>query len=167
MSEERHIQLELPFDDIAMESGEKPVKAMSSVARKKTDAPANTRMRAKRRRIRVTFDDGTTICDTSATATMIMTIEKIGVERVASLNMENCHVPLVSRQVVDRYAEWTKQMADGWYLMAQSDTKQKYMQLKSIMPYEIVLMVPYLTTLIGLGVYYYAQKKRKERLSGK
>ena len=41
------------------------------------------------------------------------------------------------------------------------------MQLKSIMPYEIVLMVPYLTTLIGLGVYYYAQKKRKERLSGK
>ena len=28
------------------------------------------------------------------------------------------------------------------------------MQLKSIMPYEIVLMVPYLTTLIGLGVYY-------------
>lgn len=35
MSEERHIQLELPFDDIAMESGEKPVKAMSSVARKK------------------------------------------------------------------------------------------------------------------------------------
>lgn len=41
------------------------------------------------------------------------------------------------------------------------------MQLKSIMPYEIVLMVPYLTTLIGLGIYYYAQKKRKERLSGK
>ena len=41
------------------------------------------------------------------------------------------------------------------------------MQLKSIMPYEIVLMVPYLTTMIGLGVYYYAQKKRKERLSGK
>jgi simple sugar transport system permease protein len=41
------------------------------------------------------------------------------------------------------------------------------MQLMSIMPYEIVLMVPYLTTLIGLGVYYYAQKKRKERLSGK
>ena len=132
MSEERHIQLELPFDDIAMESGEKPVKAMSSVARKKTDAPANTRMRAKRRRIRVTFDDGTTICDTSATATMIMTIEKIGVERVASLDMENCHVPLVSRQVVDRYAEWTKQMADGWYLMAQGDTEQKYRQLKVI-----------------------------------
>lgn len=41
------------------------------------------------------------------------------------------------------------------------------MQLKALMPYEIVLMVPYFTTLVGLGVYYYAQKKRKERLSGK
>lgn len=41
------------------------------------------------------------------------------------------------------------------------------MQLKQTMPYEIILMVPYLTTLIGLGIYYYSQKKKKERLSGK
>ena len=41
------------------------------------------------------------------------------------------------------------------------------MQLKGTMPYEIVLMVPYITTLAGLGVYYYSQKKKKERLSGK
>ncbi len=41
------------------------------------------------------------------------------------------------------------------------------MQLTGVMPYEIILMVPYLTTLIGLGVYYYIQKKKKERLSGK
>ena len=41
------------------------------------------------------------------------------------------------------------------------------MQLTAMMPYEIILMVPYLTTLIGLGVYYYSQKKKKERLSGK
>ena len=41
------------------------------------------------------------------------------------------------------------------------------MQLTSVMPYEIILMVPYLTTLVGLGVYYYSQKRKKERLSGK
>lgn len=41
------------------------------------------------------------------------------------------------------------------------------MQLTAVMPYEIILMVPYLTTLIGLAVYYYSQKKKKERLSGK
>lgn len=41
------------------------------------------------------------------------------------------------------------------------------MQLISVMPYEIILMVPYLTTLVGLGIYYYSQKRKKERLSGK
>ena len=41
------------------------------------------------------------------------------------------------------------------------------MQLTATMPYEIILMVPYLTTLIGLGVYYYSQKRKKERLSRK
>ncbi|MCD7866627.1 MAG: ABC transporter permease [Clostridiales bacterium] len=41
------------------------------------------------------------------------------------------------------------------------------MQLKSFLSYEFVLMVPYLTTLIGLGIYYYSQKKKRERLSGK
>ena len=55
----------------------------------------------------------------------------------------------------------------GSLLFGIAQALANIMQLKSIMPYEIVLMVPYLTTLIGLGVYYYAQKKRKERLSGK
>lgn len=41
------------------------------------------------------------------------------------------------------------------------------MQLTAAMPYEIILMIPYLTTLIGLGVYYYSQKKKKEHLSEK
>ena len=41
------------------------------------------------------------------------------------------------------------------------------MQLTSVMPYEIIFMVPYLTTLVGLGIYYYSRKKKRERLSGK
>lgn len=90
------------------------------------------RLRAKRRRLRVTFADGTVLCHASATATMIEAIDKIGVERVASLGMESCHVPLVSTSVAPRYAQWTKPIKEGWYLMAQSDTDQKYMQLKSI-----------------------------------
>lgn len=104
---------------------------------KKADAGNSTsggeiRLRAKRRRLRVTFDDGTILCHASATATMIAAIDKIGVDRVAALGMESCHVPLVSTSVVPRYAQWTKPINEGWYLMAQSDTDQKYMQLKSI-----------------------------------
>ncbi len=38
-------------------------------------------------------------------------------------------------------------------------------QLKSTIPYDLILMVPYLTVLIGLGIFAYYQKKKKERLS--
>ena len=92
----------------------------------------DTRQRAKRKRIKVSFADGTEFCDSNATTTMIQTIEKIGVERVAALGLEVCHVPLVAQEVNQKYASWTKPMSNNWYLMAQSDTEQKYMQLKSI-----------------------------------
>lgn len=52
-------------------------------------------------------------------------------------------------------------------LFGMAQALANIMQLKAVMPYELILMVPYLATLIGLGVYYYAQKKKKERLSGK
>lgn len=52
-------------------------------------------------------------------------------------------------------------------LFGMAQALANIMQLTSVMPYEIILMIPYLTTLVGPGVYYYAQKRKKERLSGK
>ncbi len=89
-------------------------------------------VREKRKRIRFSFPDGTQMCNASATQTMIDAICKIGVERVAQLNMEVCHIPLVAQEVNPRYARWTKKIDDKWFLMAQSDTIQKYMQMVSI-----------------------------------
>lgn len=132
MSKKEYVQLELPFDDAAVEAKVETVRKQPATLEHCEVSTSSMRLRAKRKRIRVTFGDGTVVCDVSATATMIMAIEKIGTERVAALNMESCHIPLVSRTVVDRYAEWTKPMADGWYLMAQGDTEQKYCQLKSV-----------------------------------
>lgn len=40
------------------------------------------------------------------------------------------------------------------------------MQLSKI-PYELIQMVPYLTTLIGLGIYSYSRMKKRQRLAGK
>lgn len=40
------------------------------------------------------------------------------------------------------------------------------MQLTSV-PQELVQMIPYMTTLIGLGVYSYSQMKKKDKLAGK
>lgn len=41
------------------------------------------------------------------------------------------------------------------------------MQLAVQIPYELVQMLPYLTTLIGLGIYSYSRMKRVQRLSNK
>lgn len=41
------------------------------------------------------------------------------------------------------------------------------MQLKGSIPYELVQMLPYLTTLIGLAVYSYSRMKKRKQLSGK
>lgn len=108
---------------------ERLIQTKDKAASKKEEKIA---VRAKRLRLKVTFEDGTVVCDASATQTMIETIRKIGVGRVAGLNMEVCHIPLVSREINPRYEQWTKKIDTGWYLMAQSDTRQKYMQLKSI-----------------------------------
>ena len=131
MENNAYIQLELPFDNTQSEKKTEIGKKATSPSQR-TEEKTDVRQRAKRRRIRVTFDDGTVCCDVNTTTTMIQTIEKIGVERVAALGMENCHIPLVSRSIEAKYADWTKKMADGWYLMAQSDSDQKYRQLKNI-----------------------------------
>lgn len=34
-------------------------------------------------------------------------------------------------------------------------------------PYELIQMIPYITTIVGLGIYSYRRMKRRERLSGK
>lgn len=133
MSQEKYIQLELLFLDEPAADAETARKKGRNVGTRQQPLLTNdVRQRAKRKRLKVSFPDGTVLCDVSATLTMIMAIEKIGIERVASLGMENCHVPLVSRTVDPRYAEWTKPMSGGWHLMAQGDTGQKYRQLKSI-----------------------------------
>lgn len=99
---------------------------------KRPQADDAFRMRKKRQRLKVTLANGETICDASATTTMALAIGRIGVERVAALGMKSCHIPLVAQEVNSQYADWTKEIQSGWYLMAQSNTDQKYMQLKSI-----------------------------------
>lgn len=125
-----------------------PEKSRSNIVEEKV------RLRGKKSRLKVTFPDGTVFCDVSATVTMILAISKIGVEKVASLGMEVCHVPLVNTEIVPRYAEWTKPISEGWYLMAQSDTKQKYMQMKSIvmqLELDVLVEMAYFDTMTAEG----------------
>ena len=52
-------------------------------------------------------------------------------------------------------------------LFGAAQALSNIMQFKATIPYEIVQMLPYLTTLIGLGIYSYATMKKKQRLGNK
>lgn len=88
--------------------------------------------RNRKKLIRVTFPDGNVFCDKSPVYTFMQTIKHIGIEKVVALNMEICHVPLISKEVYPKYKDWTKELGDGWFVMLQSDTEQKFRLLISI-----------------------------------
>ena len=92
----------------------------------------NLRQRATKKLLRVTMPDGTVICHKSATMTMIDVLIAIGSENFSKITTENCHLPLLSKEIYPRYKEYMKPVCDGWYINSQSDTSQKYMQLISI-----------------------------------
>ena len=92
----------------------------------------NLRQRAKRKKLRVTFPNGKVFCYGNVTDTLIAALCEIGADRFPEINLELCHLPLLSQEIYPRYKEWMKPVCDGWYINAQSDTDQKYLQLRSI-----------------------------------
>lgn len=92
----------------------------------------NLRQRTPSKLLRVTFPNGKVICHKNVTKTFIDTLVEIGSSRFEEITLESCHLPLLSREIYPRLKDWMKPVTDGWYLNTQSDTGQKYMQLRSI-----------------------------------
>lgn len=92
----------------------------------------NARKRSAKKLLRVTMPDGTVICHKSATMTLIDALIAIGSDNFPKITTENCHLPLLSKEIYPRFKDYMKPVCDGWYVNAQSDTGQKYMQLISI-----------------------------------
>jgi hypothetical protein len=90
------------------------------------------RQRAKNSLLRVTFPDGKIICHKNATMTFVEALKEIGPENFEMITIENCHLPLLSKDIYPNFARWMKPVCDGWFVNAQSDTAQKYLQLTSI-----------------------------------
>ncbi|MEG1972786.1 MAG: ABC transporter permease, partial [Oscillospiraceae bacterium] len=52
------------------------------------------------------------------------------------------------------------------FLFGTAQALGNMMQLTAI-PQELIQMVPYFTTLVGLGIYSYIKMKKKEKLNGR
>lgn len=62
----------------------------------------------------------------------INVLTEIGSDKFPAINLELCHLPLLSKEIYPQYKEWMKPVCDGWYLNAQSNSDSKYLQLRSI-----------------------------------
>lgn len=109
------------------------------VSEKKPTQPkqANTfdeslRKRSHRKKLKVSFANGSVICCTTATATYLETLRTVEPERLAAVGLEIGHQNIFSRELYPKYDGWMKPLHDGWYVNMQSDTQQKYLQLKII-----------------------------------
>lgn len=88
--------------------------------------------RLPKKRLRVTFPNGDSICYKSASITFIETLKRIGSNRFPEIVLELAYLPLISKEKHTKLGEYMKPIIDGWYLNIQSDTHMKYMQLLSI-----------------------------------
>ena len=130
---DKEIQLSFDFKDETIDNAEeKNVKSEVNVYANAKPNQEPIHERASRRKLRVTFPDGTVYCDKSSTQTMMKAIEHIGTERVMDLGMECCHIPLISDKIFPRYEMWTKPIGNGLYIFTQADTEQKCHQLLSM-----------------------------------
>lgn len=87
---------------------------------------------SERAKIKVIFPDGAIICSPKVADTMVITIRKIGFEKVRSLDIQMYGCPLVSDKKLreDKY-NWSD-AGQGYYVFTHSNTDKKISQLNEI-----------------------------------
>lgn len=90
------------------------------------------RGRAKKKLLRVTFPSGKVICYKSTTDTMVAVLQELGEDVISKIELEPCHLPIVSKEIYPKYRKWMKPICDGWYINTQSNSDSKFLELKSI-----------------------------------
>jgi hypothetical protein len=90
------------------------------------------RHRSKPRKMRVIFPNGDIICYASVKETFLVTLRKIGGEKLGKVKMSVCHLPMFSQEIYPSYKDYMAPVGDGWYVNFQGDTYNKYLQLQEI-----------------------------------
>lgn len=83
-------------------------------------------------RLRITLADGRVIQESQAAETFRQFVMMIGPERVRSLGITQCKVPLISNTLDKKYKRAQKSVGNGWYLMTNSSTQTKKHDIENI-----------------------------------
>lgn len=88
--------------------------------------------KAPKTRLRVTLPDGRVIARAMAKDTFIDTLCAIGVERVRSLDIKLCKIPLISNTRDKKYGGAQHDVGNGWLVLTLSSTVNKKKILEKI-----------------------------------
>lgn len=83
-------------------------------------------------RLRITFADGSVIQERNAAESFVTFVRRVGVERVRSLGLKQCKIPLVSNTLDKKYGDKQKSLGNGWYLMTNTSTQSKRKDIEFI-----------------------------------
>lgn len=82
--------------------------------------------------LRVELPDGRILENKNVSTTYCEAIKYIGPEEVNILGISHAGVNIVSRELDLKYAEYQRSIGDGWYVMTNSSTQNKFNDLRKI-----------------------------------
>ncbi|MEG1726021.1 MAG: hypothetical protein RR313_11560 [Anaerovoracaceae bacterium] len=88
--------------------------------------------KAGKTNLKVSFSDGSVVENRFAKDTLLQVVQKIGIDKVRSVGVIQCGVPLISNTIDSVYGNSQVDVADGWYLITHSSTGQKKQQIEKI-----------------------------------
>lgn len=88
--------------------------------------------RASRKKIKIVFSDGRSICPAKVADALVDLVNFAGPERVAGLNIICDDTNLVGKEKHPKYAKAQKVANDGWLVLTHSCTATKLKQMQSI-----------------------------------
>ncbi len=86
-------------------------------------------------RLRIIFADGSIIQERNAAESFVLFVRKVGMERVRSLGIKHCKIPLVSNTIDKKYGDKQKTLGNGWFLMTNTSTQSKKHDIELIAKY--------------------------------
>ncbi len=102
------------------------------VEHKETGKIVSSNSKQPATRLRIVFADGRIMEETKAVDTYLNFVKEVGVERVRSLGLVQCKVPLISNTLDKKYYSRQKPVGNGWYLMTNSSTNTKKWEIEQI-----------------------------------
>lgn len=88
--------------------------------------------KSPRKNIRIIFPDGTIIQNSTATDSLIEFIQIVGIDRVRSLGLTRCNIPLISNTIDKKYGNSQKELGNGLYLITNTTTAYKILDIERI-----------------------------------